>query len=92
MHLTGRSGTVVALVTTLLFHTGIGFFVWGPIVDRIWPRKSGIIALVVWGISTAIAAVSPRRIYPHPIKSFARFVGGGVLASIQLAHGEVVSV
>ncbi|GMA65193.1 hypothetical protein GCM10025859_56330 [Alicyclobacillus fastidiosus] len=33
-----------------------------------------------------------QRIYPHPIKSFARFVGGGVLASIQLAHGEVVSV
>ncbi|MFB5188776.1 MFS transporter [Alicyclobacillus fastidiosus] len=60
MHLTGRSGLVGALVTTLLFSYGIGFFVWGPIVDKIGPRKSGIIALVAWGVSTAIAAVSPN--------------------------------
>ncbi|MCL6442434.1 MAG: MFS transporter [Alicyclobacillus sp.] len=60
VHLKGHAGLIGALVTTLLFSYGIGFFVWGPIVDKIGPKKSGIIALVVWGISTCIAAVSPN--------------------------------
>lgn len=60
MHLLGNNSLIGSLVTALLFSYGIGFFVWGWIVDRYGPKRSAMVGLVMWAGSTLLAAVTPN--------------------------------
>ncbi|BCJ86256.1 MFS transporter [Effusibacillus dendaii] len=60
MHLTNNPALVGTLVSALLFSYGIGFFFWGPLVDKFGAKRCGCIALFLWGLSTGIAALAPN--------------------------------
>lgn len=60
MHLAGNNALIGSLVTALLFSYGIGFFIWGWIVDRYGPRRSAIVGMAMWSASTLMAALTPN--------------------------------
>src|SRR4051812_20063711 len=60
MHLVGQNALIGSLVTALLFSYGIGYFFWGWLTDRFGPKRCAVVGLVLWGISTGMAAISPN--------------------------------
>jgi MFS family permease len=60
MHLIGQNALIGSLVTALLFSYGIGFFLWGWLTDHFGPKRCGMVGLILWGISTGLAAISPN--------------------------------
>jgi sugar phosphate permease len=60
MHLIGQNALIGSLVTALLFSYGIGYFFWGWLTDRFGPKRCGVVGLIFWGVSTALAAISPN--------------------------------
>lgn len=58
MNLTHHPTLVGLMVTVMLFAYGIGFPIWGVLVDRIGPKQCTIYGLFLWGVSTAIAALA----------------------------------
>jgi len=58
MHLINHPARIGLLVTVLLFAYGIGFPIWGILVDKIGPKKCTIYGLILWAVSTALAAVA----------------------------------
>ncbi|MCL6632464.1 MAG: MFS transporter [Alicyclobacillus herbarius] len=58
MGLLGHNALIGSLVTIMLFTYGLGFFFWGPLVDRWGPRSCAIVGLIGWAFSTFLAAVS----------------------------------
>lgn len=58
MGLVGHNALIGSLITIMLLTYGIGFFVWGPLVDRWGPRNCAIVGLIGWGLSTMMAALS----------------------------------
>jgi MFS family permease len=60
MHLLGNNALIGSLVSALLFSYGIGFFVWGWLVDKFGPKRCAIWGLSLWALSTLLAAVTPN--------------------------------
>ncbi|WCK52326.1 MFS transporter [Aneurinibacillus sp. Ricciae_BoGa-3] len=60
MHLMGNNALIGSLVSALLFSYGIGFFVWGWLVDKFGPKRCAIWGLSLWALSTLLAAVTPN--------------------------------
>ncbi|GMA62122.1 MFS transporter [Alicyclobacillus fastidiosus] len=60
MNLVGKPVLIGSLVTGLLFSYGIGFFIWGWLTDHFGPKKCAIVGLVLWGLSTCLAAIAPN--------------------------------
>lgn len=60
MHLIGQNALIGSLVSALLFSYGIGYFFWGWLTDRFGPKRCGVVGLILWGISTGMAAISPN--------------------------------
>ncbi|WP_206916116.1 MFS transporter [Alicyclobacillus suci] len=58
MGLVGHNALIGSLVTIMLFTYGIGFFIWGPLVDHWGPRNCAIVGLIGWAFSTLMAALS----------------------------------
>lgn len=58
MHLETNHALVGSLVSALLFSYGIGFFIWGALVQRFGPKKSAISGLLLWALSTMLAATA----------------------------------
>ncbi|WP_067929388.1 MFS transporter [Alicyclobacillus shizuokensis] len=58
MNLTNHPSLVGLLVTVMLFAYGIGFPIWGLLVDRIGPKQCTVYGLMLWALSTAMAALA----------------------------------
>jgi sugar phosphate permease len=60
MHLIGQNALIGSLVTALLFSYGVGYFFWGWLTDRFGPKRCAVAGLILWAISTGMAAISPN--------------------------------
>ena len=60
MHLIGKHALIGSLISALLFSYGVGYFFWGWLTDRFGPKRCGAVGLVLWGISTGLAAIAPN--------------------------------
>lgn len=58
MNLVGQPAVVGGLVSAFLLSYGAGQFVWGPIIDRIGPRRAAMIGVVAWTVALLWSAVS----------------------------------
>ncbi|GMA65205.1 MFS transporter [Alicyclobacillus fastidiosus] len=58
MHLTHSPALVGLLMTAMLFAYGIGFPIWGVLVDRMGPKQCTICGLLLWAMSTALGALA----------------------------------
>jgi MFS family permease len=56
MNLVGKPAEIGLLTTVMLVFYGIALPVWGILTDRFGPRKCAIAGLVLWAVSTLIAA------------------------------------
>ena len=70
MNLVGRPAVVGGLVSAFLLSYGAGQFVWGPIIDRIGPRRAAMIGVLAWsvtllwgGFSTTLPMLYSSRIF-----------------------------
>jgi MFS family permease len=51
MNLLNRPAVVGGLVSAFLISYGAGQFVWGPVIDRIGPRRAAMIGVVAWSVT-----------------------------------------
>lgn len=58
MNLVGQPAIVGGLVSAFLLSYGAGQFVWGPIIDRIGPRRAAMIGVVGWTVALLWSAFS----------------------------------
>jgi sugar phosphate permease len=70
MNLLHRPAVVGGLVTAFLISYSAGQFVWGPVLDRVGPRRAAMIAVVAWsatllwgGFSSGIVMLYLSRIF-----------------------------
>jgi ACS family glucarate transporter-like MFS transporter len=70
MGLLGQPAVAGGLVSAFLLSYGAGQFVWGPIIDRIGPRRAAMIGVVAWsvmllwgGFSTTLPMLYLSRIF-----------------------------
>lgn len=50
MHLLNRPAVTGGLVSAFLISYGVGQFAWGPIIDRLGPRRAAMIGVVAWSV------------------------------------------
>lgn len=69
MGLMGHPAGVGALVTAFLAAYGVGLFLWGFLIDALGPRRSAVIAVLLWsvmlawgGLSTSLGELFASRI------------------------------
>lgn len=60
MNLIGQNALIGSLVSIMLFSYSIGFFFWGYFTDRYGPKLCSTMGVIFWGVSTALAAISPN--------------------------------
>jgi sugar phosphate permease len=53
MGLLSQPAVVGGLVSAFLLSYGAGQFVWGPIIDRIGPRRAAIVGVIAWSVTLA---------------------------------------
>ncbi|MGH3170765.1 MAG: MFS transporter, partial [Trebonia sp.] len=58
MHLLNRSAVTGGLVSAFLLSYGAGQFAWGPIIDRLGPRRAAMIGVVAWSVTLAWGGLS----------------------------------
>src|ERR1700742_4372050 len=58
MHLVGKPAEVGLLTTVMLVFYGLFMPVWGTLVDRYGARRCSIAGLILWGLSTLLAAAA----------------------------------
>lgn len=58
MNLVGRPAVVGGLVSAFLLSYGAGQFVWGPIIDRIGPRRAAMAGVLAWTVTLLWSAFS----------------------------------
>ncbi|MCL6592546.1 MAG: MFS transporter [Alicyclobacillus sp.] len=58
MNLVNHPALIGLLVTVMLFAYGLGFPVWGVFVDRVGPKRCTVFGLILWALSTAMAALA----------------------------------
>jgi MFS transporter, ACS family, glucarate transporter len=70
MNLLHRPAVVGGLVSAFLISYGAGQFAWGPVIDRIGPRRAAMIGVTAWsvtlvwgGFSSTIAMLYVSRIF-----------------------------
>jgi sugar phosphate permease len=70
MNLIDRPAVVGGLVSAFLLSYGAGQFVWGPVIDRIGPRRAAMLGVVAWsvtllwgGLSSTILMLYLSRIF-----------------------------
>jgi MFS family permease len=51
MNLLNRPAVVGGLVSAFLISYGAGQFVWGPVIDRIGPRRAAMIGVAAWSVT-----------------------------------------
>src|SRR5260370_39850263 len=58
LHLTGQPARIGFLSSAFFYAYGASLMVWGFIVDRFGPRRSAVIGIVGWGLTTAWCAIA----------------------------------
>jgi sugar phosphate permease len=58
MGLVGRPALIGGLVTAFATAYGVGYLIWGFIIDRIGPRMAGIISISLWGLTLVWSGLS----------------------------------
>ena len=58
LHLTGQPARIGFLSSAFFYAYGVSLMIWGFIVDRIGPRRSAIIGVIGWALTTAWCAIA----------------------------------
>jgi len=75
------------IFTLFIFFLGVSAALWGGWVDRVWPRKAGVVAALCWCGGLVVGAVG---IWLHQL--WIMWLGTGVLGGIGLGLGYISPV